>query len=117
MGLNIVANRRMPLKGFAEGWDECYLLVRGVNEARRQEVLAKLGDKPSDDVATKVVKSFCLEVIVGGQVMTTEDDGTTHAVALTLEDVPVVVEALNYAWQQEVAAVATGADRLKAQLM
>lgn len=117
MGLNIVANRKMSLKGFAEGWDNCHLLIRGVNETRRQELQSQLGEKPDDKVAGDLIRSLCLEVIVGGQVITTDADGSTRMVTVAEADVPDVVEALNFAWQQEVASVATGADRLKANLM
>ncbi|WP_437770611.1 hypothetical protein [Arthrobacter sp. KNU40] len=115
MGLNIVVNRRLPLQDFAEGWDNCYLLVRGVNEARRQELLAKL-DSASDQEAADLMQNLCLEVIVGGQVITTDEDGSTRPVTLNLTDVPEVVEALNLAWRQEVVSIATGTDRLKATL-
>lgn len=116
MGLNIVANRKLSLKGFAEGWDDCYLMVRGVNEAKRQELQAKLTDKTTDNEAADVLRQACLEFIKGGLVVSTNDDGSTSSVTVESADVPAVVEALNLSWQQEVVAVATGADRLKAML-
>lgn len=115
MGLNIVANRRLSLNDFAEGWTNCYLLVRGVNEARRQELLAKLDDA-NDEQANQLMEALCLELIVGGSVITTEDDGSTRPVDITRENVADVVAALNVAWRQEVISVATGTNRLKVPL-
>lgn len=114
MGLNIIANRKLGLKGFAEGWDDCYLMVRGVNEAKRQELQDKLTPDTTDAEAAEVMRQACLDVITGGLVITTSEDGTTSSVTVDRKDVPDVVEALNLSWQQEVVSVATGADRLKA---
>lgn len=116
MGLNIVANRKLSLKGFAEGWDDCYLIIRGVNETKRQELQATLKDKTTDKEAAEVMRQTCLEVIKGGLVITTAEDGSTSSVTLDAADVPVVVEALNLSWQREAVATATGADRLKAMV-
>lgn len=115
MGLNIVANRKLSLKGFAEGWDDCYLIVRGVNERSRQDLQEKLQGK-GDKEAADIIRQLCLDVIVGGMVISTDDDGSARTVKVELSDVADVVDALNIAWQQEVASVATGADRLKAIL-
>lgn len=116
MGLNIVANRKLSLKGFAEGWDDCYLMVRGVSESVRQEMQAKLTDDSTEKDAADLMRQSCLEVITGGLVISTNEDGTTSKVPVDRADVPDVVEALNLAWQREVVSVATGADRLKAIL-
>lgn len=116
MGLNIVVNRKLSLKGFAEGWDDCYLMVRGVNETKRQELQGKLTDDTTDQDAADLMRQSCLEVITGGLVVSTNEDGTTSKVSVEVADVPVVVEALNLAWQREVVSVATGADRLKAMV-
>ena len=114
MPLNIAPIRKHSLKGFAEGWDDCYLLVRGVGEARRQEMITKLGDKTSDDPeAAETLRAFCIDVITGGIVISTNGDGTTEKVTVTAEDVADVVDALDFSWRQEVSATATGADRLK----
>ena len=116
MGLNIVANRKLSLKGFAEGWDDCFLMVRGVSEAKRQELQDKLTDGTTDKEAANLMRQACLEVITGGLVISTHEDGSTTSAKVESSDVPDVVEALNLAWQQEVVSVATGADRLKAHL-
>lgn len=115
MGLNIVANRRLSLSDFAEGWANCFLLVRGVNEARRQDLLAKL-DNADDEQAGKLMEALCLELIVGGSVLTTDEDGSTRPVDVVRENVADVVAALSLAWRQEVISVATGTDRLKVTL-
>lgn len=115
MTLNIVANRKLSLKGFAEGWDDCHLLVRGVNERTRQQLQESLQGK-GDKEAADIVRQLCLDVIVGGVVMSTNDEGVAQPVEITKADITVVVDALNIAWQQEVASIATGADRLKAIL-
>lgn len=117
MGLNIVAERKMSLKGFAEGWDDCYLLVRSANEKKRKEWVSALGTEQDEDKATAVTRQACLESIVSGVVMSTSDDGVAHPVNITVADVADVVEALNFVWQQEVLSVATGADRLKAKTL
>lgn len=112
MALNIVATRKLSLKGFAQGWDDCYLLIRGVGEDRRQEIAAALDGK-EDKAKSAVLGELCKAVITGGVVINTNQDGTTEAVEITTADLPVLVNALNLAWQQEVLAVATGLDRLK----
>jgi hypothetical protein len=116
MGLNIIAERKMSLKGFAEGWDDCYVIVRSANEAKRKAWLTALGTEQSEDTAVDVTRNACLESIVRGVVMSTDDDGTATAASFDEVDVPQVVEALNFAWQQEILSVATGADRLKARM-
>jgi hypothetical protein len=117
MALNIVAKRRMSLKGFAEGWDDCYLMIKSASETKRKGWLAGLNDASADDeVASKVIQDACLESIVGGVVMSTGDDGEAAAVEFGTADVPVVVEAMNFVWQQEAVSVATGNDRLKARI-
>lgn len=116
MGLNIVAERKMSLKGFAEGWDDCYLIVRSANETKRKEWLAALGTEQTEEVAVQVTRDACLDSIVRGVVMSTDDEGKASATSFDAADVSEVVEALNFAWQQEVLSVATGADRLKARM-
>lgn len=116
MGLNIVAERKMSLKGFAEGWDDCFLIVRSANEKKRKEWVAALGSEQSEEKATDVTRQACLESIVSGVVMSTDEDGASQAVNFNVADVPEVVDAMNFVWQQEVLSVATGADRLKAKI-
>jgi hypothetical protein len=116
MGLNIVAERKMNLKGFAEGWDDCYLMIRVANETKRKEWLAGLEKGTDDENASKVIRDACLEVITGGVVMSTDDNGETSAVNVTRADVPEVVEAMNFSWLQEAVSIATGNDRLKARI-
>lgn len=116
MPLNIIAKRRMSLKGFAEGWDDCYLMVKSANETRRKEWLAGLTTDTTDEMASNVIREACLEVIVGGVVLSTAEDGEVRAFEFPAADVPEVVEALNFSWQQEAVAIATGNDRLKAKI-
>ncbi len=130
LGLNIIAKRKVSLKGFAEGWDDCYLLVRSVSEKERnqwaEEMQARKTDdaRENDQLADELTKKRALEVIVGGLVITTDittdDDGTQRetqrAVEVTTADVPDVVEALEFYWRNEAVSVATGADRLKAMI-
>jgi hypothetical protein len=117
MGLNIVAERKMSLKGFAEGWDDCYVIVRSANEAKRKQWLAALGTEANEEVAVQVTRDACLDSIVRGVVMSTDENGKATATSFDASDVPDVVEALNFAWQQEILSVATGADRLKARMI
>ncbi len=116
MALNIVAKRKMSLKGFAEGWDDCYPLIRSVNETKRKEWLASLEQGTDDENASKVIRNACLEVVVGGVVMSTDENDATSAVEITLADVADVVEAMNFSWLQEAVSIATGNDRLKARI-
>lgn len=115
MALNLVVHRKLSLKGFAEGWDDCYLMIRGVAEDRRQEIAAALDGKDDKGKST-LIGALCQEVITGGVVINTKDDGTTEPVEITKPDLPVLVNALNLAWQQEVLAVSTGLDRLKVMI-
>jgi preprotein translocase subunit SecD len=131
-GLNIAAKRKVSLNEFAEGWDDCFVMVKVPSEKNRQayalslnklqakirkDIKASQDEEPSEDYGTQVEdlqRSFCLDHIVSGAVMTTNDDGTTELVNFTKDDVPTVVEALGFTWLQRVVSVATGADRLKA---
>lgn len=116
MSLNIVAKRRMSLKGFAEGWDDCYLMIRSASETKRKEWLSGLEKGTDDENASNVIRDACLEVIVGGVVMSTDENGVASAAEISPADVPDVVEAMNFSWQQEAVSVATGNDRLKARI-
>ncbi|WP_427007198.1 hypothetical protein [Pseudarthrobacter sp. H2] len=115
MSLNIVAERKMSLKGFAEGWDDCYLKVRTANESKRKAWLAGFGADADEETAEKVIREACLEVIVGGVIMSTDENGIATPVEFTVADVAEVVDAINFFWQQEVVSVATGVNRLKAK--
>ena len=118
MGLNIVATRKVSLKGFAEGWDECFLLVRSANEAKRKEWQTAMNavkeNEDESDAVVDVLRQAATEAITGGQVIDTDENGQGRKATLTPADVPTVIEELNIYWLQEVVAVATGADRLKA---
>ena len=135
MGLNIVAHRKYSLKGFAEGWDDAYIMVRAANEQERKIHADKLLKMRADmnkaiaaedqqkiqslgiDLeveAEKTVRQFALDLIEGGKVVTTNDDGTTELVAFDKSDAETVVNALGFAWVNDLVTVATGADRLKA---
>lgn len=136
MGLNIVAKRKFSLKGFAEGWDDCFIIVRAANEQQRKAHTAgllKSQDRMNEaiasedqaqiqavaheleDVADEKVRDFALDLIESGRVVSTKDDGTTELVDFTKEDAPVVVDALGFSWLNSLIEVATGTDRLKAQ--
>lgn len=114
MGLNIQAYRRVSLKGFALGWDNCYVKVRAVNEAQRTRYQQELGDTKDETVATAVTKQACKDVIVGGVILNTTEDGHEESYEFSRDDVDEVVEALSFPWQTEILSIATGADRLKA---
>jgi hypothetical protein len=116
MALYIVAKRKMSLKGFAEGWDDCYLLIRSASETKRKEWLASLEKGTDDENASGVIRGACLEIIVGGVVMSTDENGVASPVEVAPTDVPDVVEAMNFSWLQEAVSVATGNDRLKARI-
>jgi hypothetical protein len=116
MALNIIAKRKMSLMGFAEGWDDCYLLVRSASETKRKEWLASLEKEAGDENASKVIREACLEVIVGGVVISTDENGVGSPVEIEPVDVPDVVEAMNFSWLQQAVSVATGNDRLKAKI-
>lgn len=113
-GLNIVAERKVSLKGFAEGWDDCYLLVRAANPEKAREWAETLKPDTTDEETDKILRGIALELIIGGSVITTKEDGTKEPVVVNKEDVPEVLRHLSFAWVSEVVSVATGADRLKA---
>jgi hypothetical protein len=114
MALNIVAERKMSLDGFAEGWSKCYLVLRAVNEEKRMKWGELLRDETDDSVAVPKLQAAAAEVIIGGKVINTNEDGSTEEVSVALEDAPAVVNALGIFWLQEVLLVSSGADRLKA---
>lgn len=116
MGLNIVAHRRVSLKGFAQGWDDCFIIVRAVNEQRRLEWVEKIGGKNDDATSTAALREACLEVIERGQIINTSEDGIQSPYEFKKDEVSEVVDALNVSWQSEIVSVATGADRLKATI-
>lgn len=136
MGLNIVATRKYSLKGFAQGWDDCFIIVRAANETQRKgyadallamraEMQQALADEDSakvqtlgtelDAAADKAVREFAIELIESGKVMSTNDEGVAELVSFDKADVPAVVEALGFAWLNDIVEVATGTDRLKAK--
>lgn len=115
MALNIVAKRKVKLEGFAEGWGDAYLLVKAMNEDQRLEFGKKLNPEMDDGESIPILREQVRELLIGGKVVHTEDDGTTKLVDLTPADHEVVVEALNVYWLQEVLLVASGNDRLKAR--
>lgn len=117
MALNIVAERKVSLKGFAEGWDSCYLFVRSVNEEERIKIgktLAGMEDGVDDMAAVEAVRDAVRDVLIRGRVMSTDEDGKTRAANFSKdseEDFEAVVGALNMYWLQEVLLTATGLDR------
>jgi len=137
MGLNIVATRKFSLKDFAEGWGDCFITLRAANEAQRKGYADRLMDYQSemdevkatgdeskikafgaelDQKADAAVREFAAELIVGGKVITTNDDGTTELVNFGKDDVSTIIEVLGFAWLNELVEVATGNDRLKVRI-
>ncbi|MFC8008933.1 hypothetical protein [Streptomyces cinereoruber] len=139
-GLNIAAKRRVSLKGFAEGWDDCYVMVRVATETERREyadsiqaATKELAEKMKGKISSsnelaaadfaidmdrktdELQRNYALSHIEKGVVVSTHDDGSTELAEFEAKDVPMVVEALGFAWLQEIVSVSTGADRLKAQ--
>lgn len=126
MGLNIVAHRKMSLAGFAEGWDSCYLTVRAVSEKQRKAWADEMKTMESstegkadrmqllEDYASDFLERQCKEVIVGGVIMNTDEDGNTAEYKLTEADISELTSFFSFSWQQEIVSTATGANRLKA---
>lgn len=138
MGLNIVATRRYDLSDFAEGWDGAYVIVKVPNAQVRQEYVdfmarvqidmnTEIEDLPVsksaaaisakyDDIADKKVAEMALQLIVRGEVVSTDDEtGKSELTKFDKEDVAVVVDALGFAWLTEIVRLALGNDRLKAK--
>lgn len=136
MGLNIVATRKYSLKGFAQGWDDCFVIVKAANETQRKSYADKLLAMRSemqvaiaeqdqakiqklgvelDEAADRAAREFALELIQSGRVMSTNDEGVEELTSFDKDDVPAVIEALGFAWVNDIVEVATGADRLKAK--
>ncbi|MDV6295182.1 hypothetical protein [Rhodococcus aetherivorans] len=123
LGLNIVATRKLSLKGFAEGWDDCYLLIRSASDKEQKQwaVEAQPYKEEKDDerkaaILEDLTERRVMEVIIGGRVITTDEDGTSRPVEFGKEDVSVVVEALSFYWRNEAVNLASGVDRLKAMI-
>lgn len=116
MALNIVARRKVSMEGFAEGWGDAYLLVKAMNEDERLEFGKKLDANMPDDESIPVLRDQVRDLLVGGKVVHTDDDGKSKLVDLTEDDFETVIEVLNVYWLQEVLLVASGNDRLKARI-
>lgn len=116
MALNIVARRKVSMEGFAEGWGDAYLLVKAMNEDQRLEFAKKIDPKMEDEESIPILREQVRELLVGGKVVHTDDDGKSKLVDLTPADHETVIEVLNVYWLQEVLLVASGNDRLKARI-
>lgn len=126
MGLNIVAHRKMSLAGFADGWENCFLTIRAVSEKQRKAWADEMNAMKAstegkddrrqllEDYASDFLERQCKEVIVGGTIMNTDEDGNTVEYKLDKSDISDLTSFLSFAWQQEVVSTATGANRLKA---
>ncbi|WKK71448.1 hypothetical protein Q0F99_19100 [Rathayibacter oskolensis] len=114
MKLNIVAHRKVSLKGFAEGWDDCYLRVRALSEPKRAEWSAKVDARVDDAEYGQILRQACIDAVVGGVIMNTDEAGVASSYEFSTGEVADVVDALSIAWQGEVMEIATGSDRLKA---
>lgn len=116
MALNLKPKRKLILgEDFAMGWEDCYLVVRSVSDKERDELI-KGEEQARGEGAEAYLREKCIELITGGVVLSTNDDGSTETVNVTPADIPDVVDALNVAWKQEVLFIATGLDRLKANM-
>lgn len=136
MALNITAQRTLSLAGFANGWDDAYILVRTATEKERREYItgiteinAKVIPVSEDGDSTEAIKNnlavdaeieqfartLAAKVIVGGKVMTTLDDGSQELVPFSKSDTPVVLEALSFGWVNEVIDTAVGGTGPKAK--
>lgn len=116
MALNMKALRKVSLKGFAIGWDDCYVIVEAVGRAEGNALNQKLEElRDSDDTQglELLVRQFVTEHTVKGLVMSTDENGVESPQEFGRDDVAQVVDFMNFAWQVEVMSVATGADRLK----
>lgn len=116
MALNIVARRKVSMEGFAEGWGEAYLLIKAMNEDQRLEFSAKIDPEMKDEESIPLLREQVRDLLVGGKVLHTDDNGKSKLVDLAPEDHEVVIEVLNVYWLQEVLLVASGNDRLKARI-
>ncbi|MFF6951828.1 hypothetical protein ACFZAD_24615 [Streptomyces iakyrus] len=136
-GLNIVAKRKVSLAEFAEGWDDCYVMVRAASSKEKAELDEKVDsynlelrelreekdENARDAKARKLEEKLhqfqrecAISLIESGVVMSTNEDGTTESVEFGESDIPYVVDALGFAWIAEILGVSTGADRLKAMM-
>ena len=123
MGLNIVATRKFYLNEFGEGWEDCYLIVKSVSDTHRKKWSADMEkkgkaakDQDKDEIAIESVRMQSLEVVMGGVVLNTNEDGTTELVEVTKADVPDVIDALGFTFQMDIVAFSTGAYRLKEKI-
>lgn len=117
MTLNLQASRRLSLGGFAIGWDDCYLIVKAVNGSDAEESAEKIAEfRKANDVKAlnRFVRDYCIANVTRGVVMNTLNDGTAKPYEFSSDEVPAVIDALNFAWQLEVLSISTGTDRLKA---
>ena len=116
MGINVQATRKFNLADFAEGWDKCFLTVRTMPQ-RDSDVIAKevaaARAAEDEDALMATMRDICVKLIVGGKIMNTGEDGKASLYELAPEDIPDLVDALNFSWQTAVVELSTGADRLK----
>ncbi|WP_153008336.1 hypothetical protein [Rhodococcus pyridinivorans] len=119
MALNIVAYRKVSLAGYGEGWDDCYLRVRAANATQRKDWIEFFQkDGVTEEEAESKFREIALEVIVGGVVRHTNEDGSEEDKSFGIGQVDEVVAALSTdgATMHDVMSVSAGADRLKAVL-
>lgn len=130
MALNIVAFRKVSLKGFADGWDKCFLTVRAVSEKTRKSWMDELNKKSEEinssdasendktqqleKLGEEFLETQCLSVIEGGVIMNTDENGLESEYELQKGDIPALMEHLSFLWQRDIVSTATGANRLKA---
>lgn len=116
MGLNLTGNRRMSLKGFALGWDDCYLIIKVISRPEAQELndrVDALQGTRDEKALDALLRDFLVEHIVSGMIINTLDDGTQEPHELSKDEVPQLLDFLNFSWQIEAVSIASGADRLK----
>lgn len=135
MGLNIAATRTVSLKEFADGWDGAFIKVRAAStteqkaqQERLKPLLAELQEDQDsgniekaraaamkvDEEADRLSREFAEQLIIGGKVISTKEDGTTELVEFGKDDIPAVLDALSFFWINHIVEIASGADRLKA---
>lgn len=116
MAINVKATRKVSLKGFAIGWDDCFLIVNTVSGSASKELnqrIDELQETKDVNALNVLLSNFCTENILKGKIMNTDDNGSAVLYEFSMEETADVVDVLNTAWQLEVISIATGTDRLK----
>ncbi|WMM74475.1 hypothetical protein RCF27_09410 [Rhodococcus pyridinivorans] len=117
MALNIVAYRKVSLSGYGEGWDDCYLRVRAANPEQVKSWSEVFESKTlTNEQAEAKFREAANEVVVGGVILNTNEDGSQEKITFDKSQVAEVVAFLDLAALREITFVSSGSDRLKASL-